>query len=84
MTNSFLEALQSYDTYTANGAISHSTTGSSLLDYFSKAATYSDRTEKEVAQDLVAMWQESPLVTLQMIFYMRLVTRNVKDLTKGN
>ncbi len=81
MNNQFLEALQSYDSYTANGAISHSTTGSSLLDYFSKAATYADRSEKEVAQDLVAMWSESPLATLQMIFYMRLVTRNVKDLT---
>lgn len=81
MTNQFLESLKSYDTYTANGAVSHSTSGSSLLDYFSKAATYTDRTEQQVASDLASMWAESPLVTLQMIFYLRLVTRDVKDLS---
>lgn len=76
--NPFLTAIQSHDIYTENGAVSHSTTGNALLDYFSKAGTYRDRDIKNVHADVSKMWAESPLMTLQMLFYMRLVTRNPK------
>ena len=89
MTNEFLTATKQFDTYTENGALSHSTTGASLLDYFSKAGTYRDRAIELVYADVSKMWAESPMVTLQMLFYMRLVTRSTKgffaseDVQKG-
>jgi uncharacterized protein DUF2828 len=76
--NEFLTATKQFDAYTANGALSHSTTGESLLDYFSKAGTYRDRPVEMVHADVSKMWAESPMVTLQMLFYMRLVTRSTK------
>lgn len=89
MTNEFLTATKQFDAYTENGALSHSTTGAALLDYFSKAGTYRDRDISLVYADVSKMWAESPLVTMQMLFYMRLVTRSTKgffaseDVQKG-
>ncbi len=87
--NEFLAATKQFDAYTENGALSHSTTGTALLDYFSKAGTYRDRTIETVHADVSKMWAESPMATLQMLFYMRLVTRSTKgffaseDVQKG-
>ena len=87
--NEFLAATKAYDAYTENGALSHSTTGSSLLDYFSKAGAFRGREVSLVYADVSRMWAESPMVTMQMLFYMRLVTRSTKgfftseDVQKG-
>jgi len=87
--NEFLTATKQFDAYTENGALSHSTTGEALLDYFSKAGTYRDRDITLVHADVSKMWAESPMVTMQMLFYMRLVTRSTKgffasdDVQKG-
>jgi hypothetical protein len=78
--NEFLTAVKQYGAYTENGALSHSSTGASLLDYFSKAGTYRDRPLDVVYADVSKLWAESPLITLQMLFYMRLVTRTTKGL----
>lgn len=78
MQNLFLEAVYQYNTYTENGAVSHSTTGNRLLDYFAKAATYRDRKPEAVAADISAMWAESPKITLQILFYLRMITRKTK------
>lgn len=75
--NSFLEAVASHDTYTENGAVSHGTTGKGLLDYFANSGTYRDRTQAEVDADVSKMWAESPKITLQMLMYLRTVTRKV-------
>ena len=78
MKNKFLKAAYQFDTYTENGALSHSTTGSALLDYFSKCGTYRQRKAEEVAADISAIWDESPTLALKIIFYNRLITRQQK------
>ena len=75
MSNAFLKAVQQHDFLTENGALSHSTTGDALLDYFAKAATYRQRSATEVAGDLSRMWAVSPLMTLMIVFYNRMVSR---------
>jgi hypothetical protein len=76
--NSFLTAVRQHDTYTENGAVSHSTSGDSFLDYFSKAGTYRDRAQSDVDADISRLWAESPIMTLQMLFYLRMVTRKTR------
>lgn len=76
--NPFLTAVMQYDTYTENGAVSHSTTGNALLDYFSKAGTYRDRDLTAVFADMGKIWAESPLVAMQIVFYLRMITRSTK------
>lgn len=76
--NPFLQALMQHNTYTENGALSNSSTGVALLDYFAKAGTYRDRELKEVYKDMGNIWGENPLVALQILFYLRTVTRSVK------
>lgn len=76
--NTFLLEAYKYDSYTENGAVSHSTTGSSLLDYFSNSGTKVGRHYEAVATDLETLWMESPMITLQIIFYNRMITRKVK------
>jgi Domain of unknown function (DUF2828) len=78
MANQFLQEIYKYDTYTENGAISHSTTGKALLDYFSKCGTYRKRELEKVFSDMGAIWSESPIIALQIIFYNRLISRKIK------
>lgn len=74
--NLFLEAVNQYNFYTENGAVSHATTGDALVDYFAKAGTYRDRKLKDVYANISLAWNESPLLTLQMLLYLRMITRN--------
>ena len=76
--NQFLRRVYVEDTYTENGAISHSTTQSALLDYFSKGATFRDRGRNEVAADMTHIWNESPEMAMRIIFYNRLISRKAK------
>lgn len=76
--NQFLSKIHNPTAYTENGAISNATTGSALLNYFSKCGTYRDRTMEEVTADLNKAWAESPQLALQIIFYNRIVSRKVK------
>ncbi len=78
MKNNFITALFRGNTTTENGAISNSTSGSALLDYFAKAGTYRNRGLKEVFADVSAMWEEDPKQALQIIFYNRMISRNTK------
>lgn len=76
--NPFLLAVQKYDSYTENGAVSHSTTGNALVDYFAKAGTYRRRELKDVFADMGKIWGESPLIAMQILFYMRMISRKTK------
>ena len=78
MFNAFLNAVSRRGAVTENGAVSHASTGSARLDYFAKASTYRDRDLAEVFADLGAAWAESPLDTLRVIFYGRLITRQTR------
>lgn len=73
--NQFLEKSQSKDCYTWNGAISHSTTGSKCLDYFSKAGSYRGRPQAEVNADMAAIFGEDAETALKIVFYNRMITR---------
>ena len=66
------------DTLTENGALSYSTSGSKLLDYFAKAGTYRERYYVDVARDMKKCWEESPELTVRMIFYLRAVVRKAR------
>lgn len=76
--NKFLDATKSYNTFTENGALSHSTTKSAILDYFGKSGTYRGRSLQDVYADVSAAWGESPDLTLKVIFYNRIITRKAK------
>jgi len=73
----FINALNSYDTVTANGAVSHSTSGSKILDYFFKSGTYRGRDQSAVDMDLVYLFNEDALKAMKVVFYNRLVTRKI-------
>ncbi|QYB17770.1 hypothetical protein PV-S19_0406 [Pacmanvirus S19] len=60
---------QSTVAVTENGALSHATTGSAVLDLFFK--TLRSSTEEQVNQMMSAAWQENPLLTLKAVFHLR-------------
>ena len=78
MKNKFLKAIFGGSARTENGAISNASTGSALLDYFSKAGTYRKRTLEEVFADMSAIWNEHPADALKLIFYNRMISRSIK------
>ncbi|MBR4367531.1 MAG: DUF2828 family protein [Bacteroidaceae bacterium] len=77
MANKFLDAMANV-AYTENGAFSYKTTGSDLVDQFSKAGCYIGRDINDVFEDMINIWNESPLDALRFVFYLRLITRKVK------
>lgn len=66
------------DARTWNNAISHSTSGSSILDYFAKCGSYRGRTPAEVSADIASILSEDPILGMKTIFYNRMITRKVK------
>ena len=75
MKNKFIKSLFSKGALTENGAMSNTSSGSALLDYFAKAGTYRDRALEEVFADISAIWNEDPVKALQVIFYNRMISR---------
>lgn len=76
--NQFVKKMTQHNTYTWNGAISNSSSGTSCLDYFAKAGSYRGRTPQEVSSDMAAIFGENPLVALKIVFYNRGITRKPK------
>lgn len=83
--NQFITQSMSNDAFTANGALSNSTSGSSLLDYFAKAGTYQNRTQHDVNSDVSQIFAEDETNAMRLLAYLRMVTRNTKQygLSKG-
>lgn len=75
MNNLFTNALMSNDALTNNGAVAHSTTGSKILDYFSKSGSCRGRKYDDVVADLAGVFGESLELGLKVAFYNRMVTR---------
>ena len=73
----FLEAAKTKDSFTWNGAVSHSTTGVSCLDYFAKCGSYRGRTVTEVNTDMASIFGEDPETALRILFYNRMITRKI-------
>jgi hypothetical protein len=68
----FLDAMQTNDTRTTNGMAAHSTSGSSVLDFFSKSGAL--RAGKKLNEGLTLFkraYQEDPLLALKALFYAR-------------
>lgn len=82
MKNQFLETANngSNTTLTENGAMAFSTVGTALADQFGKAGSYRGRDIKLVFNDQQALWNEDPEKALRFIFYLRNITRKVKEL----
>lgn len=62
---------QSNFTYTENGALTHKTTKSMLLDMFAMGAAYRTRTEADVILLFKNAYQENPEYALKCLFYIR-------------
>jgi len=61
-------------TYTVKGALSHKSSKSARLDYFSRVMARDKKTatsDSEIERLTAAAWQESPLDTLRLMFHRR-------------
>lgn len=75
--NTFIKAMQTKDSFTWNGAVSHSTSGVTCLDYFAKCGSYRGRTIDEVNADMAGIFSEDVNTALKILFYNRMITRKV-------
>lgn len=71
--NKFLNGLTDATnfTYTENGAITHKTTKSALLDMFALGGAYRTRSDAEVIALFKNAYEENPAYTLKCLFYLR-------------
>lgn len=71
--NSFMNGLKAANnfTYTENGAVTHRTTQSDLLDMFALGGAYRNRTEDDVKVLFRKAFAENPVYALKCLFYLR-------------
>lgn len=81
---SFLQAMQKKNTVTQNSALSNSSTGNSVLDYFAKCGSYRSRSQSEVTADIDAAYSEDSQLALKTIFYNRAITRKSKGFDESD
>lgn len=75
-TNDFFAAIEGNElvdsyTTTAKGALTHTTTGSKVLDLFSRGAAMRSADEKQITKLVKEALQENVALTLATIFYIR-------------
>lgn len=63
---------------TENGALSNKTSGSEILDYFSKCGTYRGRSQEEVNQSMEKIFSENRELAMKVVLYNRMITREIK------
>ena len=68
--NQFLNSISNL-TYTENGALTHSTTGSSLVDFFFMGGALRKANEDRIKDLFVKSLAEDPKRTLRVLFYLR-------------
>lgn len=73
MNNKFLNGLTDFAnfTYTENGAITHKTTKSDLLDMFAMGAAMRKRSDSDVILMFRKAYTENPVYALKCLFYIR-------------
>lgn len=59
------------DTYTENGAVTYSTSGSDCLDLFFKAGAFRNADEDTIAKAVIRAYTEDPDKTMKIIFFAR-------------
>lgn len=71
--NKFMNGLQNATNYaiTENGAITHKTTTSNLLDMFAMGAAMRTRSDEDVILMFRKAYQENPVYALKCLFYIR-------------
>ena len=71
--NTFMNGLKNATnfTYTENGAITHKTTKSDLLDMFALGAAYRNRSEEDCILLFKNAYEENPVYALKCLFYIR-------------
>ena len=71
--NMFMDGLQNAAnyTYTENGAITHKTTKSDLLDMFALGGSYRKRSDDDVKLLVRKAFKENPVYALKCLFYLR-------------
>ena len=71
--NTFMSALQNANnfTYTENGAITHKTTKSALLDMFAMGGAMRKRSDEDVILMFRKAYAENPVYALKCLFYLR-------------
>lgn len=78
--NAFVNGLTKKNTRTENGALSNSSSGSLILDYFSKSGSYRSRDQSLVNSDMSAIFGENKELALKVLFYNRMITRKINGL----
>lgn len=78
--NPYLKAgLKESSKATPHGAVKFTTTGSDFVDQFAKATNYKvPRSFAEISADMEKIWAKNPLLTLCLVFYLRMITRVVQ------
>jgi len=71
--NAMLNALKNETnfTYTENGALTHKTTRSDLLDMFAMGAAYRSRSDEDVIVMFRKAFKENPVYAMKCLFYIR-------------
>ena len=71
--NTFMNGLKNATnfTYTENGAVTHKSTNSKLLDMFAMGAAYRTRTDEDVIVLFHNAYKENPVYALKCLFYIR-------------
>jgi hypothetical protein len=68
--NALISALTTEDTLTQNGAISHSTTGTSLLDFFGKGGSMRSQSDDAAIALFRSAYREDKTMALKILFYL--------------
>lgn len=78
--NPFLRAgLKEQNKVTTHGAVKYTTTGSDFVDQFAKVTNYkAPRSYAEISADMEKLWNQNKLLTLCLVFYIRMITRVVQ------
>jgi hypothetical protein len=86
--NMFVSSLTKMNTVTQNGALSNSSTGDSILDYFAKCGSYRNRPQALVNADMASIFGTDNSLALRCVLYNRMITRKpvgveVEEVQKG-
>ena len=71
--NTFMKTMNQVNNfaYTENGALTHKTTGSKVLDLFGLGAAYRKRSDEDVILLFKNAYEEDPLLAMKCLFYLR-------------
>lgn len=72
MKNTLIQSLESNDTFTENGMLTHSTSSNSCLDFFFVAgALRKEKDENRIYSYFIEAYKENPLTAMKILFWAR-------------